>query len=298
MKAPAFDYARPETLADALALLARHGDGAKIVAGGQSLLPALNLRLQQPGILIDIGRIEALRGIAVADGHVRIGATTRHVDLLRSPELAEHAALIGRAIAHVAHPAIRNRGTIGGNLAQGDPASELPACAVALRATIVVEGQGGERQIAAEDFFLGVYETALAEDEILTAIEIPRAEADTRCSFGELARRAGDYAIAGLAATARLDGRVVTEFRPVFFSIGSRPTLAAAAADRIVGRAPTPDVVADAQAALAHDLEPQDDLQASAATRLHLARVLLARALAEIAPAAMAGTVEPERLRA
>ncbi len=292
MKAPAFDYARPTNLAEALALLARHGDDAKLIAGGQSLLPALNLRLQSPAILIDIGRLDELRGIADAGDHVRLGALARHAELLRSPIVAQHAPLLVAAIRHVAHPAIRNRGTIGGNLAHADPASELPACAVALRGRIVVAGPDGERRVDADAFFRGVYETALDPVEILVAVEVPKRGPEARHAFHELARRGGDYALAGIACTASLREGRLSDIRPVFFSVGPRPTLATRAAAALEGRDPSPDVVAAAQAALANDLQPEADLQVSAATRLQLARVLLGRAVADLA-----GT-EPLRMSA
>ena len=161
MKASAFAYARATSVANALDLLATHGDRAKVLSGGQSLMPAMNLRLISPELIVDIGELAELRGIAVRGDALVIGALTRHVDLLKSPDIAAHAPLLAEAVAHVAHPAIRNRGTIGGSLAHADPASELPACMLALGATIIVRGPGGERRIAAEEFFTGIYETAL-----------------------------------------------------------------------------------------------------------------------------------------
>ena len=166
MKASAFSYARATSVANALELLVAYGDKAKVLSGGQSLMPAMNLRLISPELIVDIGEIAELRGIAVRGGVLRIGALTRHVDLLRSPEIAAHAPLLTEAVAHVAHPAIRNRGTLGGSLAHADPAAELPACMAALNATIVVRGQTGERRIAAGDFFTGIYETALLAQEL------------------------------------------------------------------------------------------------------------------------------------
>src|ERR1700687_4196573 len=173
MKASAFAYARATSVANALDLLAAHGDGAKVLSGGQSLMPAMNLRLISPELIVDIGEISELRGIAVRGDVLSVGALTRYVDLLRSPEIAAHTPLLTEAVAHVAHPAIRNRGTLGGSLAHADPASELPACMVALNATIVVRGQTGERRIAAGDFFKGIYETDLSAHELLVAVELP-----------------------------------------------------------------------------------------------------------------------------
>jgi carbon-monoxide dehydrogenase medium subunit len=217
-----------------------------------------------------------LRGIAVRGGALSIGALTRHVDLLKSPEIAAHAPLLTEAVSHVAHPAIRNRGTLGGSLAHADPASELPACMVALNATIIVRGQTGERRIAAGDFFTGIYETALSAQELLIAIEVPVAQKKSAYFFHEFARRHGDYAIAGLAAQATVQGGLFTDLRTAFFAVADRPILAKAAT-KLVNVGITPAVLAEASAALGEELDPQDDQQASAAMRRHLAKILLAR---------------------
>src|SRR6476469_1811368 len=173
MKASAFAYARATSVAHALELQATHGERAKVLSGGQSLMPAMNLRLISPELIVDIGELAELRGISVDGDLLTIGALTRHVDVLKSPEIAAYVPLLRDAISHVGHPAIRNRGTLGGSLAHADPASELPACMVALNATIIVRGQSGERRIAAEDFFTGIYETALSAKALLIAIELP-----------------------------------------------------------------------------------------------------------------------------
>ena len=193
MKASAFSYTRASSVDDALEILALHGDQAKVLSGGQSLMPALNLRLSAPALLVDIGAIAELRGISVSGGVLRIGALTRHVDTLKSPDIAKHAPLLTEAIAHVAHPAIRNKGTIGGSLAHADPASELPACSIALGATIVVRGKGHERRVPAADFFTGIYETLLSPEELLVAVEVPVAKPNSVHFFHEYARRKGDY---------------------------------------------------------------------------------------------------------
>jgi aerobic carbon-monoxide dehydrogenase medium subunit len=276
MKASAFSYARATSVVNALELLVAHGDKAKVLSGGQSLMPAMNLRLISPELIVDIGEIVELRGIAVRGDVVTIGALTRHVDLARSSEIAAHAPLLTEAIAHVAHPAIRNRGTLGGSLAHADPASELPACMVALNATIVVRGQAGERRIAAADFFKGIYETALSAQELLVAVELPVAQKNSAHFFFEFARRHGDYAIAGLAAQAIVQGGGFTDLRIVFFAVGDRPLLAKAA-NKLVNVAVTPAALSDASAALGEELKPQGDQQASASMRRHLAKVLLAR---------------------
>jgi carbon-monoxide dehydrogenase medium subunit len=281
MKAAAFSYARATSVVNALELLVAHGDRAKVLSGGQSLMPAMNLRLIAPDLVVDIGEIAELRGIAVSGDLLRIGALTRHVDLQRSPEVAAHAPLLTEAIAHVAHPAIRNRGTIGGSLAHADPASELPACMVALNAIIVIVGPKGERRIAAVDFFKGIYETALSAQELLIAVEVPVARNNATHYFREFARRHGDYAIAGLAAQAVLDGDVLSELRLAFFAVGDRPILARAAS-RLVDVAITAAVLSQASAALAEELDPQQDQQASPSMRRHLARVLMTRCVAAL----------------
>jgi carbon-monoxide dehydrogenase medium subunit len=281
MKASAFAYARATSVSNALELLVAHGDKAKVLSGGQSLMPAMNLRLISPELIVDIGELAELRGIAVTGGIVRIGALTRHVDLARSNEIAAHAPLLTEAIAHVAHPAIRNRGTLGGSLAHADPASELPACMVALNATIVVRGQGGERRVAAGDFFTGIYETALSPEELLVAVELPVARKNASHFFHEFARRHGDYAILGVAAQAMVEAGAFTDLRLAFFAVGDRPVLAAAA-KKLVGAAVTPAVLSDASAALSQELDPYDDQQASASMRRHLAKVLLVRGVAAL----------------
>jgi carbon-monoxide dehydrogenase medium subunit len=276
MKASAFSYARPTSVANALELLVAHGDKAKVLSGGQSLMPAMNLRLISPELIVDIGEIAELREIAVRGDVLSIGALTRHVDILRSPEIATHAPLLTEAVAHVAHPAIRNRGTIGGSLAHADPASELPACMVALNATIIARGQTGERRIAAGNFFTGIYETALLPQELLVAVEVPVAQKTSAHFFHEFARRHGDYAIAGLAAQAMVRDGLFTGLRTAFFAVGDRPILAKAA-ERLVSVAITFVVLSEASAALGEELDPQDDQQASASMRRHLAKRLLVR---------------------
>jgi len=276
MKASAFAYTRATSVANALELLAAHGDRAKVLSGGQSLIPAMNLRLICPELIVDIGDLVDLRGVGVKGDILSIGALTRHVDLERSPEIAAHAPLLTEAIAHVAHPAIRNRGTLGGSLAQADPASELPACMLALNATMIARDQAGERRIAAADFFKGIYETALSAQELLVAVELPVARKNSGHFFHEFARRHGDYAIAGLAAQAVVEGDVFADLRLVYFAVGDRPMLAKAA-NTLVNVAVTPAVLSEASAVLSEELDPQADQEASAGMRRHLAKVLLAR---------------------
>ncbi len=270
LKAPPFAYLRAETQDHLFALLAEHGDDARILAGGQSLLASLNLRLSEPRLLVDITHLPGLSGISLDDGTLTIGALTTHAAIDRSPLVALHAPLLARAVRHVAHPAIRNRGTIGGSLALNDPAAEYPACMVALRAILRVRGPAGPRRIPAKDFVQGVYATALGPGEMLEAVEIPAIKPDERSVFLELARRHGDYAMVGLA----LHGRRASP-ACVFFAVADGPVPAPAA------MAALPHGIAAAQAALAQDLRPAGDLNAAPATRLHLARVLLGRALTE-----------------
>ncbi|MGZ3282605.1 MAG: FAD binding domain-containing protein [Xanthobacteraceae bacterium] len=281
MKASAFSYARATSVANALELLGAHGDRAKVLSGGQSLMPAMNLRLISPELIVDIGELAELRGITVSDDILRIGALTRHVDLQRSPEIAAHAPLLTEAAGHVAHPAIRNRGTLGGSLAHADPASELPACMVALNATIIVRGPRGERRIAAVDFFKGIYETGLSPDELLIAVDLPVGRKGSAHFFYEFARRHGDYAIAGLAAQAIVDGGLFTDLRLAFFAVGDRPVLAKAA-HGLIGVPITPAVLSDTSAALGGELDPEEDQQASASMRRHLAKVLMRRCVAAL----------------
>jgi carbon-monoxide dehydrogenase medium subunit len=281
MKASAFSYARATSLANALELIGAHGEKAKVLSGGQSLMPAMNLRLISPELIVDINDLSELRGIAVRGDILSIGALTRHVELQRSPEVAAHAALLTQAVAHVAHPAIRNRGTLGGSLAHADPASELPACMVALNATIVVRGPNGERRFAAVDFFKGIYETALSPQELLVSIEVPIARKNAVHFFDEFARRHGDYAIAGLAAQGIVERDTFTDLRMALFAIGDRPVLAKAT-KHLVRIAVTPAVLSKASAALSKELDPQEDQQASASMRRHLASVLLRRCVSAL----------------
>jgi carbon-monoxide dehydrogenase medium subunit len=266
VKAPRFAYARPASIAEAIALLDKHKDDARVLAGGQSLVPMLNFRVAAPKVLVDINRIAGLAGIKVTKTHVRIGALTRHVELERSPEIAKHLPLVAAAMPHIAHPAIRNRGTLGGSCALADPAAELPACALALGATFVVAGKKGERRVAAEDFFKGLYATALKPGELLVAAEFPLSKPGDTCAFGELARRHGDYAMVGLAAQASKN-----RLRVAFFGVGDRPEVLEA------------DTVDGVLSKIGTDLDPRADLHASAETKLHLAKVLAGRVLAQLA---------------
>jgi carbon-monoxide dehydrogenase medium subunit len=281
MKASAFAYARATSVANALELLTVHGEKAKVLSGGQSLLPAMNLRLIAPELIIDISELAELRGIVVKGGILTIGALTRHVDLLKSPEIAAHAPLLADAVAHVAHPAIRNRGTIGGNLAHADPASELPACMLALGATIVARGPGGKRRIAASEFFAGIYETALEPQELLVAVELPVPAKNSIHYFHEFTRRHGDYAIVGLAAQALVKDGGFADLQLGFFAVGDRPVLARSAG-KLVDVLVTSAALSEACSALDQELDPLEDQQATPAMRRHLARILLARCVSSL----------------
>ena len=283
MKAPSFDYVKVQSLPELLGVLVERGDDAKIIAGGQSLVPTLNMRLSAPEILIDINGLEELKGIAVADGYLRIGALTRHYELGRSDEVAAHAPLLAQALPHIAHEAIRSRGTFGGSIANADPAAELPACLLALRGRLVIAGQNGERTVDVADFFHGLYETAIEPEEVLVAAEIPVLGGGERAAFDELVMRHGDYAIVGLAAMAKADGETLSDVRLSFFSVEDKPVLAVAAAAAVNGKPLNEEVIQAAQAALENDLDPLSDLYNTAATKLHLARVLTGRVLSKLA---------------
>jgi carbon-monoxide dehydrogenase medium subunit len=284
MKWPAFGYVRASTLDDVWRLQAEHGDGARILAGGQTLLATLAFRLSEPELLVDITRVAALGGISEAGGTLRIGALTRHAELGRNPLVARHAPLLAEAVPFIAHPAIRNRGTIGGSLAYADPAAELPACVVALGATIVLASAAGERRVPAAAFFTGLLETALRAGELIAAVEVPTATPAHRSAIVEEARRSGDYAMAGLAACVTLDGPRVAAARLAYFGVGNGPVLAKAAAAALAGRPLDATAIAAAQDALAQDLDPPDDLHGPGAMKRHLARVLTARALGRFLP--------------
>jgi carbon-monoxide dehydrogenase medium subunit len=279
MKAPRFAYARPASLAEALALLAEHKGDARVLAGGQSLVPMMNFRVAAPKVLVDINHIAALSGIKVGKNHVRIGALTRQVELERSADIARHLPLIAAAMPHVAHPAIRNRGTFGGSCALADPAAELPACAIALGAIFVVAGKKSERRIAAEDFFKGLYATALKAGELLVAAEFPLPKPAYASAFGELARRHGDYAMVGVAAHGSTQGGKFSDMRVVFFGVADRPQRAAQFERALDGRPAAAKTIEGGLGELDTDLSPRADFHGTAATKCHLAKVLAGRVL-------------------
>ena len=270
LKPAPFAYAKARSLAHAIDLLAE--DEARLLAGGQSLIATLNMRLDRPRLLIDINAIPALDRIALTDGHIEIGALVRHAQAERSTEIARHAPLIALAIPHIGHPAIRNRGTIGGSIAFADPAAELPACLVALDGDMEIAGPEGRRVVRAEEFFQALFQTALGPRDVLTSIRIPAANGASRAGFAEFARRHGDYAMVGLAACARADGGQLADIRLAYFGVGAVPVRA-----RKAEVAMADGDLEGAIAALGAELHPNDDLHATAAVKTHLAGVLLRR---------------------
>ena len=285
MKPPPFDYAAPETLDEALALLAEHGYGAKLLAGGQSLVPLLNFRLASPAMLIDLNRIGGLGEVAAdGDGGLRLGAMVRHRRLERDPEVAQRAPLLALTAPFIAHPQIRNRGTVGGSLAHADPAAELPAVAVALDARFRLVRAGGERWVAARDFFVGLLATDLAADEILVEVALPPAPPRTGWSFQEVARRHGDYAQVGVAARVTLDGGGAVRARA--WSTSRWATCRwwpSGRRRRSPARCPSAEAIAAAAEIAGGEVDPTGDIHATADYKRHLARVLARRALGEAA---------------
>ena len=281
MKPAPFEYVRPSSITDALDALRDGGSGAKALAGGQSLIPAMNFRLAQPSLLVDLAGIDGLRGIRPGDdGGLRIGAMTRQRAVERSALVRERAPLITETMAWVAHPQIRNRGTIGGSLAHADPAAELPAVMLALDAVFHLQGPAGTRRALAREFYLGLFDTALKPDELLVEIEVPAAAPDARFALEEVSRRHGDFALAGVAValTPGEDGSV-ENVAIGLFSVGDRPTLSEAGATVLVGRALEAGTIAEAAEATAEALDPPGDIHATPAYRRHLVRVLTRRAL-------------------
>jgi aerobic carbon-monoxide dehydrogenase medium subunit len=265
----AFDYVRATSAEEAIALVGEHGEDAKFLAGGHSLLPLMKLRLAQPGVLVDIGRVDDLSYIRDAGDHIAIGALTRHMDVEHSPILAEHAPLLAHAASHVGDPQVRHRGTIGGSVAHADPASDLPATTLALGATYVAQGPGGSREIAAADFYQGFLESALAPDELLTEIRIPKVTG-AGWGFEKFNRRAQDWAIVGVAAWRNNGAAGVA-----LVNMGSTPILATSVMAAVAQGASAAEA---AELAVA-EAEPQADLNASVEYRSHLAKVLVRRAL-------------------
>jgi len=283
LKPAPFAYVRAETLDQVFDLLDEHGDDARILAGGQSLMATLNMRLSAPEILIDINGIDGLSDITTEGDTLKIGTLVRHSQVLESSDVAAYAPLISKAMPHVAHQAIRNRGTFGGSVAFADPAAELPAVTRALGAQMVIQGRSGQRKVAADDYFQGLFETDMKENEVLVGVEIPRIKDGEKTAFMELARRHGDYAIVGIAVQGRVDGGNFDDMRLGFFGAGDQPILAKSASAALNGQPNNEDTIKKAQDALDADLDPMPDLNGPAEMKMHLARVLTKRALAELA---------------
>jgi carbon-monoxide dehydrogenase medium subunit len=288
MKPAPFRYLAPRSLDEALALKAEHGGDAMFLAGGQSLVPAMNFRLAQPAALIDLNTVAGLEYVRPDGATLRIGALARNAFIEHDPTIAARHPLVAEAMPHVAHPQIRNRGTLCGNLAHADPASEMPAVMLALGARFRARSKRGERWIDAPAFFEGVFTTALAEDEMLAEVALPELPPRTGTSFLEVARRKGDYAMMGVAAVVTLDaaGRC-TEARLAFCNAGATPMAAIEAPAGLKGHAPSPDAIRAAASAVRGELDPAGNVHATKAYQLHLADVLARRALA--AAAARAG---------
>ncbi|NKB37734.1 MAG: xanthine dehydrogenase family protein subunit M [Gammaproteobacteria bacterium] len=282
MKPRSFSFTTAHSVEHVIGLLQEHGDEAKIIAGGQSLVPTLNMRLSAPQLLIDISALDELRGISLDGDRLRIGALTRHVELQSNKLIAQHLPLIASAINHVAHVAIRNRGTIGGNLSLADPASELPACSLALGAELSIVGNKGKRIVKAGDYFKDLYETDLQANEILVAISFPLATTNTVHGFREFVRRRGDFASCGLVMNGeRQDGKL-TSLAPVFFAISNTPVLASKCAAKLLNKTLNDDLIEEALLELDRELPVIGDIHTSTEMKLHLAKHYLREILGEI----------------
>ena len=284
MKMPAFCYHRPATVEEAVGLLADHGPDAKVLAGGQSLVPLLALRLSHPAHLVDIGRVAGLDTVDDGPGGFTVGAGVRHSAVEASPVAGRAAPLVAAAMPHIGHRAIRNRGTVCGSLAHADPAAELPAVALAVDAELIVRSSAGERTIPAADFFLGYLTSALDDTELLTAVRFPPWPPSTGWSVAEISRRHGDYALVGLAAVVGLgEGGRVQRAALSFLGAGATPVRVTEAERVLVGEHPDPAAFAEAADVVTKTIEPPGDNHATAAYRAHVAGVLTRRCLAEAA---------------
>jgi carbon-monoxide dehydrogenase medium subunit len=282
MKPAPFDYYAPTTVDQALAHLAEHGYEAKVLAGGQSLVPMMNFRLVEPSVLVDLNSIPDLGYIQPdEDGGVRIGALTRHYQVEVDPVVKARMPLLHEAVPRIGYPQIRRRGTIGGSLCHADPSAELVAVSVALNGRFRLRSPKRERWVPAQDFFIGLFTTVLEPDELMVEVALPPVPARTGVSFMEVARRLHDFALIGLAAVVSLDEKgVIRQARMVFLSAGDRPMQAHRAAEVLAGQAPTPEAIrAAAEIAAADDIDPSSDIHATAEFRRHLAKVLAGRAL-------------------
>jgi carbon-monoxide dehydrogenase medium subunit len=280
VKPSAFTYHRPDSIGEAIEILDANPDEAKILAGGQSLVPVMNFRLATPEQLVDVNRVAELTGLERTNGHLRLGALTRHRELLSRPEIREHCALLAQAAVYIGHPQIRSLGSLGGSLAHADPSAELPGVMVALGATIVVRGPAGERRIPAGEFFVSYFTTVLEPAEVLTAVEIPVPTGRSGSGFGEVAARFGDFAMAGAAAIVGVaPDDTITELRVVCTSVADTPVLMSAAAAGLIGQRPTPGLLAELAEKVREQLDPSATLKASAEYKRRTAGVLAARAV-------------------
>jgi len=279
MKLPQLDYAAPKTVSDAVDLLAEHQDEASVLAGGQSLIPLLALRLAHPAVLIDINGIAELSGVSAADGWVAIGAMTRDYVAEESRAVAESVPLLAAALPLIGHEAIRSRGTVGGSLAHADPAAELPAVARALDAEFVVRGRSGERVVPAAEWFEGYLTTSRRPEELLVQVRFPAAAPGTGISFQEVARRHGDFAIVGLAASLTLSGGAISDARLAFAGISDVPVRAADAENLLIGEAPSAELFDAAARRATGDIGPPADLHGSPDYRRKVAAALVRRGL-------------------
>jgi len=279
MKPPAFEYVAPVSLNEALSLLAAHGPQAKVLAGGQSLIPIMNFRLASPDMLVDLNLVRELSYIRHEGDALHIGAMTRQRAIEREPLVSDHAPLLYEAMPEIAHPQIRNRGTIGGSLVHADPAAELPAIMVALEATFTLRSQQAERAVSALDFFQGIFTVDIQPGELLTDISVPVKKPNTGHAFIEIARRHGDYAMMGVAACVEIEAGVVRSARLVFLNAGDRPMVAARAAAGMAGQPPDGALWTMAAETAAEEIEPIGNLHASPEYQRHLAKVLTVRAL-------------------
>lgn len=283
MKNPPFTYHRPESLADALALLAEHGDDAKVLAGGQSLLPVMALRLGRPDHVVDIGRVAELSNLNAGPDGTAIGALVRHAEAERSTDVAQHAPLVAAAAPYIGHRAIRTRGTLVGSVAHADPAAEMPAVCLALGATMVAASADGTREIAAADFFEGYLTTALEANEILTEIQLPAWSRSAGAAVVEISRRHGDYALVGLACAVEVSGGSISSAALSFFGADSTPVRVADAEAALVGQAPGDAAFGAAAEIVSDQLEPPSDVHGTSNYRKHIGGVLTRRGLAEAA---------------
>ena len=282
MKPNQFQYVRAETIKDAVVLLHELSDAGRLIAGGQSLVPTMALRMASPEVLIDISNVSELATIEHMQNVLHIGAGARYADILTSSVVTKTCPLLTQAIPFIAHEAIRNRGTVGGSLAHADPAAELPGCMLALDARIVVQSVAGQRTIPAGEFFLGTYLTALRDDELIVSVEIPVISDGERHLFQELTRRSGDYALLGAAVFIAMDGVKIKDARLAFFSVGDKALLANGAAAMLIGQSLTPEILEDCATMAAQELDCLGDLYNSAAMKRHLVKTLTRRVLGEL----------------